>query len=425
MADTEITGFLATLDAASLGLGAAAGIAVTVIFAGLTIIRLERDRAALKARMEAEQLSRGELDGLFARTAQEALRNSSEQFLQLAQEKLKQAQADGSHDLDKRHKAIEQLVKPVGDHLQQLNAAVEQLKGTDTAIREDLLNLHRETAKLSGALRSPTAQGKWGEYILERLLDNSGLLKGVHYETQVSMNAEAGRMRPDVVIKLQDGFNIVVDAKAPVNQFADRLQEEMPETDYKKLLSDLAGQVRAHVKALGSKNYWEQLNSPDFVVLFLPSEHLFSAALRADTTLVDFASENRIIIASPTLMMALLRVVGLSWRQVELARNAQDISALGADLYSRLSTFNTHLEKAGRGLGQALDGYNKAMGSLERMVLPAARKLKDLHVQTAGKTLEDPQYIESLPRALTGAPLSPADSDINDNEGSRTERLIS
>ena len=425
MADTEITGFLATLDMASLGLGAAVGFAVTLLFTGIIIIRLERDRATLKARMEASQVSRTELDGLFARTAQEALKNSGEQFLQLAQEKLKQAQSDGSHDLDKRHKAIQEMVRPVDEHLQKLNAAVEQLKGTDKAIRDDLLSLNRETAKLSGALRSPTAQGKWGEYILERLLDNSGLMKGVHYETQVSMNTEEGRMRPDVVIKLQDGFNIVVDAKAPVNQFADRLQEDMPEAEYKALLTDLAKQVRAHVKALGSKNYWEQLDSPDFVVLFLPSEHLFSAALRADTTLVDYASENRIIIASPTLMMALLRVVGLSWRQVELARNAQDISAMGSDLYQRLSTFNSHLEKAGRGLGQALDGYNKAMGSLERMVLPAARKLKDLHVQTGGKLLEDPVYIESAPRSLTGAPLAPLHNDPDNDDEDSPQRLIS
>ncbi len=425
MAQAQFTAFLETLDVPSLAMGAAGGVALTLVLAGIALIRLERDRAALRARMEADRINRAELDGLFARTAQEALRNSNEQFLQLAQEKLRQAQNDSAHDLDKRHKAIEQMVKPVGDHLQQLNAAVEQLKGTDTAIREDLLTLHRETAKLSGALRSPTAQGKWGEYILERLLDNSGLMKGVHYETQVSIDTGESRMRPDVVIRLQDGFNIVVDAKAPVNQFADRLQEDMPEAEYKKLLSDLAAQVRAHVKALGGKNYWEQLESPDFVVLFLPSEHLFSAALRADPALVDYAADNRIVIASPTLMMALLRVVGLSWRQVELARNAQDISALGSDLYQRLSTFAGHLEKAGRGLGQALDGYNKAMGSLERMVLPVARKLKDKHVQTGGKTLDDPAYIESLPRALTGAPLAPAETDINDNEESRETRLIS
>ena len=145
MADTGMTGFLATLDATSLGLGVAAGFAVTLLFTGIAIIRLERDRATLKARMEASQVSRAELDGLFARTAQEALKNSGEQFLQLAQEKLKQAQSDGSHDLDKRHKAIQEMVKPVDEHLQKLQAAVEQLKGTDKAIRDDLLNLNRET----------------------------------------------------------------------------------------------------------------------------------------------------------------------------------------------------------------------------------------------------------------------------------------
>lgn len=410
MADPQISDFWASLDMASLLLGGMSGAFVTILLSAALLIRAERARAVLSARLEADKVDRSELDGLFARTAQEALQRSSEQFLLLAQEKLKQSQNDSHHDLDKRQKAIAEMVKPVGEHLQLLNAAVEQLKGTDTAIREDLQNLHRETAKLSGALKSPTAQGRWGEYILERLLDNAGLMKGVHYETQVNMNTDAGRIRPDVVIRLQDGFNIVVDAKAPVNHFADQLQEDMPEAEYRKLLSDLAVQVRAHVKALSSKSYWEQLDSPDFVVLFLPSEHLFSSALRADTTLVDYASENRIIIASPTLMMALLRVVGLSWRQVELARNAQEISALGSDLYQRLFTFGSHLERAGRGLGQALEGYNKAMGSLERMVLPAARKLKDLHVQTAGKSLEDPAYIESLPRSLTGAPLSPLEA---------------
>lgn len=414
MADPQISIF-SSLDVTSLMMGGLAGALFTFVLAGALLLRAERARAALAAQLEAEKSGRDELDGLFAKTAQEALQKSNEQFLLLAQEKLKQAQSDNVHDLDKRQKAISEMVRPVGEHLQQLNAAVEQLKGTDKAIRDDLQSLHRETAKLSGALRSPTAQGRWGEYILERLLDNAGLMKGVHYDTQVSMNTDEGRMRPDVVIRLQDGFNIVIDAKAPVNNFADRLQEEMPEEEYKKLLSDLATQVRSHVKALGSKNYWEQLQSPDFVVLFLPSEHLFSAALRADTTLVDFAAENRIIIASPTLMMALLRVVGLSWRQVELARNAENISAIGSDLYQRLYTFGSHLEKAGKGLGQALDGYNKAMGSLERMVLPAARKLKDMHVQTSGKTLDDPAYIEALPRSLTGAPLSISEDNAKDD----------
>jgi DNA recombination protein RmuC len=181
------------------------------------------------------------------------------------------------------------MVKPVKEHLEKLNSTVEQIKGTDKELRIDLQNLHRETAKLAGAMHNPAAQGRWGEYILERLLDKSGLMKGVHYETQKTLNAGEGIQRPDFVIHLQDGFNIVIDAKAPVNKLAERLQEDLGENDYKMIVSDLSKQVREHVKHLGGKGYWENLDSPDFVVMFLPSEYLFSAALRGDPNLVDFA----------------------------------------------------------------------------------------------------------------------------------------
>lgn len=350
----------------------------------------------------------------FAVTAQEALRQSNEQFLQLAQEKLKNAQADGSHDLEKRQKAIAEMVGPVKEHLTKLNSVVEQIQGTDKALRDDLQSLQRETAKLAGAMRDPAAQGRWGEFILERLLDKSGLIKGVHYETQVTLATDGGRQRPDVIIRLQDGFNIVVDAKAPVNEFTDRLQADMPEGEYKSMLDKLARLVRDHVKKLGHKTYWENLDSPDFVVMFLPSEHLFSAALRADPSLVDFAAENRIVIASPTLMISLMRVVGLSWRQVELAKNAQDISALGAELYKRMSVFGEHMDKVGRGLNSALNSYNSAVGSLERSVLSAARKLKDLHVQDGGKEISELSPLDKVPRMLNSGELT-SDTDIPDS----------
>lgn len=233
-------------------------------------------RAAPAPKGEQEKAEEA-LKNAFAVTAQEALRQSNEQFLQLAQEKLKHAQADGSHDLEKRQKAISEMVGPVKEHLTRLNSVVEQIQGTDKALRDDLKNLQRETAKLAGAMRDPAAQGRWGEFILERLLDKSGLIKGVHYETQVTLSSDGNRQRPDVVIKLQDGFNIVVDAKAPVNEFTERLQEDIPEAEYKEMLNKLARLVRDHVKKLGQKTYWENLDSPDFVVMFLPSEHLFSA----------------------------------------------------------------------------------------------------------------------------------------------------
>lgn len=388
------------VDGISLLLGLAAGAMAAALPLGWLLLRAERARIRLENELGHERAGRAELANAFAVTAQQALDKNSERFLQLAQEKLKQARADGSHDLEKRQLAIGELIKPIQKQLENLGSAVEQIKGTDKALREDLQNLSRETAKLVGALRDPAAQGRWGEFILEGLLDKSGLIKGVHYETQVSLQSETGRQRPDAVIRLHDGFHIIIDAKAPLNQFADRLADNLSADEMDALMQNLARQVREHVRALGRKGYWENIDSPDFTVMFLPSEHLFSIALRADPGLVDFAHQNNIVIASPTLMMSLLRVVGLSWRQVELAQNAQEISNQGAELYKRLAKFGEHFEKIGKGLSGALNSYNDAVGSLDRMVLPAARKLKDLQAGHGLKDMTEPGQIEAAPRRL-------------------------
>ncbi len=341
-----------------------------------------------------------DMENQFKLTAQEAVQQAHESFLQRAEETFKKHQADGAHDLDKRSKAIDDLVKPVHKQLEALGGVIQQVKGTDKELREDLKNLSKETARLVGALRDPSAQGAWGEFILEGLLEKSGLIKGVHYETQVSMNTESGRQQPDAVIRMQDGFNIIVDSKAPLNEFSQRLGEDMSEEDNAVLMKNLAKQVREHVKDLGKKGYWENIDSPDFTVLFLPSEHIYSIALRADPEIVDFAAAKNVIIASPTLLMSLLRVVGMSWRQVDLAKNAQEISERGSDLYKRLLNFTDHVEKIGKGLQSAMKGYDSAVGSLERQVLPAARKFKDLQ-GSSGKELPDLRSVEEQPRPLT------------------------
>lgn len=369
------------------------------------IVALERDNAELKAQgiasKDAMEKAGEALDFRFKATAQEALQKSSEQFLQLAQERLKGAQADGAHDLEKRQKAIDEMVKPVHENLKALGAALEQVKGTDQELRADVQNLNRETARLVGALRDPSAQGQWGEFILEGVLDKSGLIKGLHYETQISFESKTGRQRPDAVINMQDGFKIIIDAKAPINQFTQRLSEDLSEDEHKSIMKHLAAQVRDHVKKLGGKNYWENMDSPDFTVLFLPSEHIYSIALRADPQLVEFAATQNIIIASPTLLMSLLRVVGVSWRQVELAKNAQDIADLGFDLYKRFLKFTDHFEKIGGHLQKAMGGYDAAVGSLERQILPAARKFKDLQGAKAGiEDVQEFKSIESVPRAI-------------------------
>lgn len=384
------------IDPTSAGIGLALGFLCGLILLLWRSGSLKAQKAALEARIEAE---RAGLENHFKALAQETLKSNSENFLSMAQEKLKAAQKDGAHDLDKRTQAIAEMVKPVEKHLQQLNGAVEQLSGTDKAIREDIQNLSKETAKLTGALKNPAAQGKWGEFVLERLLDKANLIKGLHYHTQASLNDGSSRLRPDVIISMQDGFNIVVDAKAPITEFINRLDDDMGESEYNTFRHNLARAVRSHVKALGGKAYWEQLESPDFVVLFLPSENIFSTALSVDPDLVDYASENNVIIASPTLMLSLLRVVGLSWRQAEMAKNAQEVSKLGSELFDRISSFATHLSKVGGGINSALAAYNKAIGTFESRVLVSSRKLKELHV--TDKDIETPKLLEGSPRPIS------------------------
>lgn len=365
-----------------IALGLCLGGALATLIMQRKQTALERENASLIAQSTASEQALAhaskQLDDRFKATAQEALSQSQELFLKLAQEKFSSASKDSAHDLDKRQRAIDEMIKPVQQNLQNLNQSLEQMKGTDQSLKEEIKSLGKETARLVGALRDPTAQGKWGEFILEGILDKSGLMKGIHYNTQVTMNNDQGTRRPDAVIHMQDGFHIIIDAKAPINEFTQRLEEQISEDEYQTIIKNLSRQVREHTKSLGKKNYWDQLESPDFTVLFLPSEHIYSLALRADPDLVNFAAQNNIIIASPTLLISLLRVVSLSWRQVELAQNAQEISAQGQELYKRLLTFTGHIEKVGKNLGHAMRGYNDAIGSMERSVLPAARKFKNL-----------------------------------------------
>ena len=385
-----------------IAIGFLSGTILSGALLGLRLLKAEKDKANLEAQITANQNASSQASDQFKVTAQEALQKAQESFLTLAEERLKNAQKDGSHDLEKRKRAIDNMIKPVYENLRQLTGAIEQIKGTDQALRQDLSSLSRETAKLVGALRDPSAQGQWGEFILEGLLEKSGLMKGIHYDTQVHIQSETGAQRPDAVIRMQDGFNIIIDSKAPINQFTQRLSEDLSEADYNMLMQNLAKQVKDHVKKLSAKGYWENIESPDFTVMFLPSEQLYSMALRADPTLVDYAAKNDVIIASPTLLMSLLRVVSLSWRQVELAQNAQEISNAGQELYKRFLKFTDHFEKVGKHLQSAMGGYDAAVGSMERQILPAARKFKDLQA-SASNVPEVPEMSTIRKRTVTGS----------------------
>jgi DNA recombination protein RmuC len=396
-----------SIDHLSAALGFLAGAALF----GLLWARTAQRAAALNARLEAE---RAALSDHFKSLAQSALQSNNEQFLALAGERLRTAQEKGASDLDKRTVEIEKLVKPIEKELLRINALAEQMQGTDKAIREDLQNLNRETAKLTTALRNPAAQGKWGEFVLEGILERASLRKGIHYETQSGID---GGGRPDVIINLHDGFKIAIDSKAPINDFIARMDEEISEAQARDIRTALAAAVRSHVKKLGERTYQDSLKGCDFVILFLPSEAVFSAALNADPALVDYASERNVVIASPTLIISLLRVVGLSWRQVEMAKNAADIAELGAALHARFATFLTHFAKIGKNLNSALGSYNDAVGSAERSVLPPMRKFVKLNAINQVEKLPDLSVIENAPRQILA--LGEDADDDNEEHGGR------
>jgi DNA recombination protein RmuC len=428
---TQFPVFDVTALVLGLVLGALIGALVVGVLGILKRQKLIAQNIELTAQVRAEKVAlntaAAALDQRFKATASEALSQSSEQFLNLAQQRLKSAENDVAHDLEKRQKAIGDMVTPIHKQLETFGQTLQQVQGTDKELREDVQRLNKETSRLVGALRDPAAQGRWGEYILEGLLEKSGLIKGVHYETQVTLQSVSGntRRRPDVVINLQDGFHIIVDAKAPVNQFVEKLSDDMSEAEYRDLMVNLARQVRSHVQDLGKKDYWDMTSeaSPDFTVLFLPSEHLYSLALRGAPDLVDFAASHNVILASPTLLMSLLRVVGVSWRQVELAKNAQEISVQGTELYKRFLKFADHLEKIGVNIDRAMKGYNDAVGSLERSVLPAARKFKEL--QASGISAKDVPEINALDTAPRSVTVTARDDGDKDEISEEAERKVS
>lgn len=353
-----------------------------------------------RAKLKAVEEARKEMADHFKVLSAEALNATNETFMQIAQERFKSWEQANKGDLEKRQSAIQDIVTPVQKQLETLGGAVEQLKGTDTLIREDLKALSQSTLKLAGAMNNPAMRGRWGEMLLDRLLEKAGMVRGVHYQTQTSLSGEGGnRLRPDIIISLQDGFQIAIDAKAPIQDILDDMDDPAKQDQIRTRLAD---QVRKHIRDLSAKSYQDALGGDiDFTVLFLPGEHLFSLALAGDPELIDRAADNNIILASPSLMMSLLRVVHLSWRQGELAENAQKIAETGRDVYKSLSVFAGHLDKVGTNLGRSVGAYNDALGSLERNVMSKARKFEDLQAIHASETLSDPKDIDIQPRELT------------------------
>lgn len=369
--------------------------------------------------LERENSRLEDLDSRFGEISQNVLRQSNEQFLQLAQEKLKQAHSEGAHDLARREEAIKNLVDPMNKALQGLDEKIQNLEKTRVSayaeLRQQLSHmttdqdkLRKETASLVQALRTPSTRGQWGEMQLKRCLEMAGMQEGVHYDTQVGV--EDNKYRPDVIVKLSAGQTIVIDAKAPIESYLNAFQDDIAEAERSEYLDKHARLVRNHIKDLGSKSYWKSLDTPEFVVMFLPGESYFSAALERDPSLIEYGVDQKVIPATPTTLISMLKAVMYGWRQEQLAQNAREISEQGAEIYRRLTTFGEHIDGIGRGLKTALNKYNDAVGSLERSVLPAARKLKEMHVQVESKDIPEIAPIDTIPRQLTSDEFESGDN---------------
>jgi DNA recombination protein RmuC len=377
-------------------------------------LRRERDGAAEKVALlaTAEARFRETFDALSAA----ALRSNNESFLALARTQMEQARQASRADLDQRHQAIDAMVQPIAQTLAAVDGRIEAVEKSRVAadgalaqhlrdMREMQARLQGETANLVKALRAPAVRGRWGEIQLQRVVEIAGMVEYCDFSRQETVQTDEGRRRPDLIVRLPSGRSVAVDSKVPLSHYLEAL-EATDEDARVAALRRHAAQVRTHVKELSAKAYQDAIEpSPEFVVLFLPGETFFSAALEQDPSLIEAGAEMKVILATPTTLIALLKAVAYGWRQEALAENAREISHHGRILYERLAKLAEHFTTLGRRLDGAVSAYNGAVGSLEARVLPAARELKRLGA-AAGDDIPVVTGVEKTARAIAVPELS-------------------
>jgi DNA recombination protein RmuC len=390
------------------------------------ITELETSLKNLEEQKQLLETMKEELSNTFKALSSAALKSSSEDFLKLASEHLGKIVADAKGKLGEHKEAMNSLLKPLQEALKRYEEQIqemeknrarvygsleEQIKSLSSASQQ----LQQETSNLVTALRKPQISGSWGQLSLRRAAELSGMTAYCDFYEEVSVETETGRLRPDMIVRLPNGREIVVDAKAPVDAYL-KAVSVASEEEQKRALNDYVNQVRSHMNRLGSKSYWDQFpKSPEMVVMYLPGESFFSVALEHDYKLIEDSALKRVILATPTTFIALLKAIAYGWQQEQMTKNAQRISELGRELYDRINTLVKHFDDLGTALAKAIASYNKAIGSMESRVLPSIRKFKELGVTTSAGEIPELEQIDQTTRNLSLIKAEP-NTDSNNNE---------
>ena len=371
-------------------------------------VRHVSDQKNAEEKLALLEQARDQLKESFQALSSEALSKNNESFLNLAKTTLEKYQEGAKGDLDKRQEAINKTVEPVGIALKTFNERVEKIEErrtqTDASLKQQLqqlaesqVQLSKTTGSLVQALRAPQVRGQWGEMQLRRTVEMAGMINYCDFEEQASVETSDGqRQRPDMIIRLPNERVVVVDSKVPLAAYLDALQSEDPDHQKERMVAH-ARHIRDHIKALSAKSYWTQFdNTPEFVVLFIPNETIFSAALEQDPQLIEQGVLNKVILATPTTLIALLKAIAYGWQQEAIAREAKEIAALGKELYERVSVVTGHFTKLGKSLDQSVGCYNKAVSSLESRLLVTAKKFDALD-SASPDPLPEPSLIDQQP----------------------------
>jgi DNA recombination protein RmuC len=404
-----------------LAIGLAIGALVGWLAARPAVARLgaelDKERAVQQERLKTYETAEARFRDAFRSLSSEALRESSEQFLALAEVRFRESRTETAGDIEARKKAIEDLLTPMQAAIDRVDAEIkdaerrrvhdgatllQRVASLDATGRE----LQSETRRLVDALKRPGVRGRWGELQLRRVVELAGMVEYCDFDEQQTIAGADRRVRPDVIVNLPGGKHVIVDAKVPLDAYLKAL-EAPDEATRQTLLADHARQVRTHLLQLGAKAYFEEVSpSPEFVVMFLPGEMFFSAALEQDPSLIEFGVDRKVIPASPTTLIALLRAVAYGWQQQAVEENARRIGELGRNLYESIRTLGDRFDTLGARLKSTLDAYNSAVGSLEGNVLIKARKFKELQSTNGTDDIKPLEAVDRIPRMLQAPELT-------------------